>query len=282
MRFPWQDKWLKTLEKSLTQTVRSPHGDALPGFPAEEWQIHTVGLSGLRAIREADRFMESCTEYFQSSENWQSPEKTLLDFGVGWGRIARCFMRDFKGRNIVGCDVSPQYLELSRSNFSTGRFFQSEPLPPLRYAVAAEGEGQYPDASTDFIVAYSVFSHLSEQACCAWIEEFARILKPGGMAAVTTRGRWFFDTAKAFGAPGATGYAKGLGEMFEDFDAARASYDAGAVVHATNSLIGDGLHYGETFIPEAFARREFGRHLEVVGFHQEKRAHPIIVLKKPA
>jgi hypothetical protein len=75
MRFPWQDKWLKTLEKSLTQTVRSPHGDALPGFPAEEWQIHTVGLSGLRAIREANTFMASCAGYFRSSDNWQSPEK---------------------------------------------------------------------------------------------------------------------------------------------------------------------------------------------------------------
>ena len=280
MRFPWQNTWLSTLEKSLRQTVSSPFGEPLPGFPTDEWQVQTVGMSGARAIREAFKFMETCSRYFRSSPHWQSPEKSLLDFGTGWGRIARCFMRDFKGKNIVGCDVSPLLLEMCRSNFSSCKFIESEALPPLRYTFADHELRQFPDAETDFIVAYSVFSHLSEPACLAWVEEFARILSPGGMVALTTRGRWFFDKAKSFHGPDASGYAKGLAEMFEDFDAARARYDAGALIHATNDLIGDGMHYGETFIPEGYVRKEFGRFFEVVAFHQEKHVHPIIVLRK--
>ena len=282
MRFPWQKTWLDALEKSLTKTVASPLGDELPAFPPDEVQIRTVGLQGKRALREAAAYMESCVSYFKSSPQWQSPDKRLLDFGTGWGRIARCFLRDFKGRNIVGIDVDPSLLEMCRANFSTGQFLQSEPLPPLRCRFNDQDPQEFPASGTDFIVAYSVFSHLSQQACQAWVNEFHRILSPGGMVAATTRGRWFFDTAQAYQSTGATGYHKGLAEMFEDFDEARARYDAGQLVHANSALIGDGQHYGETFIPEGFVREHFGQLFEVVAFHQEKRVHPVIILRKRA
>jgi hypothetical protein len=47
-------------------------------------------------------------------------------------------------------------------------------------------------------VAYSVFSHRSKEATDGWVAEFHRILKPGGMVATTTRGRWFFDYCRSF------------------------------------------------------------------------------------
>ena len=51
-----------------------------------------------------------------------------------------------------------------------GNFEQSAVEPPLRFA----------DGSFDIVYAYSVFSHLSERVQLRWVEEFARILRPGG------------------------------------------------------------------------------------------------------
>jgi ubiquinone/menaquinone biosynthesis C-methylase UbiE len=273
--------WLLALEASLdgSKCVLSPLGDKLPSFPSEEWQIHTVGLSGRAAIQEAANFMENCTTYFKKSPLWSKQEKQLLDFGTGWGRIARCFLRDFKGKNIVGSDVNPHFLKMCRDSFSCGSFIQSEEMPPLSYTSARSEQIIFPSQSNDFIVAYSVFSHLSEQASVSWINEFKRILRPGGMLAITTRGRWFFDTVEALKNQDVTGYAKGLSEMFEDFSEAKKIYDAGNVVHVTNELIGDGRHYGETFIPEAYVRKVFASEFDFVAFHQDEGAHPIIVLQ---
>lgn len=56
-------------------------------------------------------------------------------------------------------------------------FINNSPYPPL----------DFPENSLDLITAYSVFSHLSENAANLWINEFYRILKPGGLLAITLR-----------------------------------------------------------------------------------------------
>lgn len=282
MNNTFEQDWLKSLEDSIDspKLIISPLGDELPSFPSNEWQMHTVGLSGADAIQEAYKFMETCVYYFKQSSAWKNPDKQLLDFGTGWGRIARCFLRDFKGKNITGSDINQTFLQMCTDNFSFGNFIKSEEMPPLRYTSNHELE-VYPAASTDFIVAYSVFSHLSEEASLAWVREFSRILIPGGMLAITTRSRWFFQTAEDLKSMNVTGHAKGLSEMFEDFNEARERYDSGEVVHATNEIIGDGKHYGETFIPESYVRRVFAKDFEVVSFHEDEGSHPVIILRKP-
>jgi SAM-dependent methyltransferase len=276
-----RDPWLKTLERSLTRKQVSPLGDPLPGFPPEDLQVQTVGMTGRKAMRDAFTFAQCCTQHFRLSPLWSRADKRLLDFGTGWGRIARAFLRDFRMVNMAGVDINAEYLDVARRSFGGGQFLQTGDMPPLADP-KSPSTTLFPASGTDFITAYSVFSHLSEQASLAWVEEFARILTPGGMAAITTRGRWFFDTAEAYRGTSVSGYAKGLGEMFDDFAGALARYDAGQIVHANSPLIGDGRHYGETFIPEAYARREFARFLDVVAFDAAPGRHPVIVLRKPA
>jgi SAM-dependent methyltransferase len=184
-------------------------------------------------------------------------------------------MRDFAAKNIIGVDVNPHFLAMCQ--FEAGEFVQISPLPPMR---RVDGAHQFPDESLDFIVAYSVFSHLSEEACLAWVGDFYRTLRPGGMVAVTTRARWFFDQAESLQGQGLTGYPKGLSEMFESFDHARARYDSGEFVHANTPLVGDGEHYGESFIPQGYAANVYGAVLELVAFHEQPSEHPIIVFRK--
>ena len=93
------------------------------------------------------------------------------------GRFSRVFMHDTRLHNIHGIDVDPEFAELTRDLFGSEQFKVCPAFPPTDYA----------DGTFDLIYAYSVFSHLSEQACRAWMAEFHRILKPGGVVGLTTR-----------------------------------------------------------------------------------------------
>lgn len=267
------DAWHDLLRRSASGETVAIEGRRLPPMPDAQLQINTVGQSGPGAMEEAWTFAAQCLARFRASPRFADRGKVLVDFGTGWARIARCFLRDFRAEDMVGVDVDPDFLTVCRTTFPGPRFLRCEPMPPLLLR----------DGSVDFIVGYSVFSHLSEATCLAWIAEFARVLKPGGMVAVTTRGRWFFDYAA--GLTSADPYSRALSTMFPDFGAAKALYDQGGFVHSnaygvSGSGAREGGFYGETFIPEAYARDRLAQSLRLVEFHQGDN-HPILFFQKP-
>lgn len=255
-----ENNWLEVLVDSLSSPQHSPLGDRLPGFPSEEMQRNTTGLSSQAALQQAYAFHEDVMASLQQAGKQLSPESTVLDFGFGWGRISRVFMKDVRLANIHGVDVDPEFVALTRDLFGSDQFQLCTPFPPTRY----------PDASFDLVYAYSVFSHLSESAVLAWMREFERILKPGGMVAFTTRHDTFFDLcAWVAKQDDAEGYLRALGQLFPDVEAARARYRRGELVHASSEGVGgggprDSSFYGETWIPEAYVRRGMGTALEFV------------------
>ncbi|TCH99677.1 glycosyltransferase [Roseococcus sp. SYP-B2431] len=262
---------------------RPPHVPraVLPGFPTPELQISTTGQAGRPTLKEALAFYQDCRDTFARHGAPLTARSRLVDFGVGWGRIGRFFLRDLDPANLVGIDVDPEFVGLCRDMFAEGRFLVCQPHPPV----------DLPDASVDFCVAYSVFSHLSQEATDGWVREFHRILKPGGMVAMTTRGRWFFEYCRSFAdhpdTEGIGAYQAELGRLFPDVDEAMRRYDAGELIFATSvGTSGGGVRdtsfYGETFIPEAYARRAWlpGMELAEFQFHPERQTHPIIFLRK--
>jgi SAM-dependent methyltransferase len=265
--------WLDLLRRAAAGDRVAVVGRPLPSPPDVQLQINTVGQSGPAAMDEAWAFAAACLVRFRTSSLFRDDRKKLLDFGTGWARIARCFLRDVQAENIVGADVSPDLVAVCQTTFPGPQFLCCNPMPPLAL----------PDESLDFIVGYSVFSHLSEAACRAWIAEFARLLKPGGMAALTTRGRWFFDYAASL--TDTSPYSQALSRMFPDFSEAKARYDRGEFVHSnvvgvTGGGVLDGSYYGETFIPERFAQATLGDVLQLREFHTGS-GHPIMFFEKP-
>lgn len=267
--------WFEQVCESYTVDGNQCFGVMLPKFPKDEIQINTTGQAGFGTLCEAFIFYEDCMKQFQKSRNINNDNKKIIDFGVGWGRVLRFFMKDFQPENMVGVDINPELLDICRSTFDFGNFVQSSAMPPLIFD----------DDSVDFIVGYSVFSHLSEEACYAWIKEFSRILKPGGMVALTTRGRWFFDYCEELKTE--DGYSGALGYMFDDFDKARAEYDRGEIVHVSGDGISGGgvlneTFYGETFIPESYVKDKYSGLLDLVSFEYTagRQTHPIMFLKK--
>lgn len=245
--------WLQNLVASLETDVYSPSGDKLPSFPSRELQVNTTGLSAEAALQQAYAFYQDVLEGAQEAGLSLDESTVALDFGFGWGRISRVFMERLRVANIHGVDVDPAFAELTRALFQSDQFTVCDPFPPVRL----------PTAGFDLVYSYSVFSHLSEVACQSWMREFSRLLKPGGIVALTTRHESFFDYCQwAASQPDDGSYTAALGRLFPSLDDARAGYARGEFVHASSAGVDGGgprnaSFYGETWIPEAYARARF-------------------------
>lgn len=253
--------WLTTLIESLDAERTSPLGEPLPRFPSVEMQTNTTGLSAEAALRQAHAFYADVAHAADTVGVPLDAQTRALDFGFGWGRISRVFMERLSARNIHGLDVDPSFVEITRDLFGSDNFERCDAFPPTRHA----------DASFDLVYAYSVFSHLSERATLAWMSEFARITRPGGLVAWTTRHATFFDFCKWAADQGdaVSGYVQAIGRLFPDLGEVRARHARGEFVHASSPGVGGGgprdeSFYGETWIPVDYARRAFAEDFEMV------------------
>ncbi len=154
----------------------------LPGFPADEVQIRFNGKSGKKNLNQAFAFY--CYVKKMMHLHQSVSDGAILDFGCGWGRILRFWLKDFPGEMISGCDVMQFSLDLCYNAFGEAikvKLFKNKALPPIEIA----------DSQLRLIYAHSVFSHLSQVAADAWIYEFFRVLEDGGLVVITTRPRDF-------------------------------------------------------------------------------------------
>lgn len=164
----------------------------------------------------------------------------------------------FKPEGIVGCDVQKSALEEAERNGVRAAFHRVEVWPPSSVR----------DESVDYICSFSVFSHLSEDNPFAWIREFQRVLRPGGLAFLTTRPRGFFDYLDSLHKRSdVPGFAQGAALAFRDLEQARKEYDLGRFCFDPMGSGGKGLTavYGEAFIPPEYVRNKYGPLFSSVG-----------------
>lgn len=275
-RLPDED-WFKVVLESYQHPPTFTRDIQLPGFPSDEIQAATTGASGYHTLREAFIFYSDCRQHFASAGKPLVSGRSLLDFGTGWGRVLRFFINDLDIRDLFGTDVTPGFIDICRTTFRTNNFIVNKPFPPT----------PIPSERFDYIVGYSVFSHLSEAACAAWMAEFHRILVPGGLLALTTRGRPFFDICEDLRQQEVSGYAKAMSMIFDDFDEARCRYDRGEFVHSSIPGVGGGgsmnsTFYGETFIPKKYAQEAYKHQFELQNFTFDppRQTHPIMFFIK--
>jgi len=98
---------------------------------------------------------------------------------------------------------------------------------------------------------------------------------------------WFTKVCESLKDGGHTGYSDALSKMFDDFDHARARYDNGEFVHCNSKgVTGGGAmtadFYGESFIPEAYAKTAYSEmfSLEKFLFDPSRQTHPIMFFRK--
>jgi SAM-dependent methyltransferase len=105
--------------------------------------------------------------------------RTVLDFGCGSGRALVGWYAENPERRLFGCDLNEELISWAKRHLPDGlhldRNFLNPPLP-------------YSDRTFDMIQAISVFTHLALDTQRLWIQEFKRVLKPGGYLLVTLHG----------------------------------------------------------------------------------------------
>jgi len=268
------EEWLQALLKS-THGPTSSRGITLPGFPSNDLQSLFVGSAGEHTIREAFNFYQIARGHASRYGMPLQRRSQILDFGCGWGRIARLFLRDTAQDGIYGVDAWPLALDVCKKTNPYCNF-----LPVGHYPPSVFRDGMF-----DLIYAYSVFSHLSEQVGLQWIREFQRILRPGGILLATTQGRSFIAYCQNLrGKPFESVWHEYLAKAFVDAEKAYADYDAGTFLYAPSGG-GEALPpevYGEALIPRAYAEQVWSRHLSFRDFVDDRNVLPqaLIVMQK--
>lgn len=175
----------------------------------------------------------------------------VLDFGCGCGRVARHWP-GVSDAAVTGVDYNPELIEWCRHNLPFGAFEVNRLAPPLAFA----------DGSFDLVYALSVFTHLPESLQAAWLDELARVLRPGGHLLLSLHGEHYRP---------------------ELTDAERTMFDRGELVvrHATVA----GTNRCTTFHPPEYVRERMQRAL-TLGEHVPVGAagnpfQDLILFRKP-
>jgi 2-polyprenyl-3-methyl-5-hydroxy-6-metoxy-1,4-benzoquinol methylase len=104
--------------------------------------------------------------------------KTVLDFGVGCGRVMR-WWSDWSDRiQFWGTDINVSLIDWCNDNLDFGIYRVNALRPPT----------EFQDSQFDLIYAFSVFTHLSFETQRAWLYELSRILSPERCLLVSTHG----------------------------------------------------------------------------------------------
>ena len=102
---------------------------------------------------------------------------------LDWGCGVACVVRHMPvvcaaGSEIHGTDYNKEMIEWAEGAVAGVHFGHNQLLPPTQY-----GDGFF-----DWVYGLSVVTHLSEEVLEAWLSEFRRVLRPGGLLTLTTMG----------------------------------------------------------------------------------------------
>lgn len=159
---------------SWFENIERPRPEQLRRVGSQDWDMFVAAGARISATISC-----AIAAHFPPSD----PPPRVLDLGCGVGRVflplyfSRC---DFA---LAACDVDADAVSyLSRQ--VTAPVFISESEPPL----------PVPDGSFDCIYSVSLWTHVCPEAGRRWLEELRRVLRPGGLALVTTGGYTCVDS----------------------------------------------------------------------------------------
>lgn len=106
--------------------------------------------------------------------------RDVLDFACGPGRVISYFHKLVPDARLAGSDLDREAIDWARANLGkVASFHCNDADPPTAFD----------DGSFDVIYSISLFTHLNAAAQDFWLQEFARLLRPGGVLLATIHGR---------------------------------------------------------------------------------------------
>ncbi len=242
--------WLARLKRSVAERAQS--GLVYPDFPSAEIQRQFVGSAYEDALDEAGKFYAFAQEAMSDRAYKASLGQGYLDFGCGWGRIGRFFLRDFDAQDMVGVDIDPGMVEFCANANLPGRFETIANGQPLPFA----------DGSFRLITAYSVFTHLPPPLFRAWLAELLRVLAPGGQLVFTVEPPRFLDMVEAIAPDADNAWMAALSVFKDRLPQLRAELANEGIAYLPS---GGGDYrepdvYGETAVTARFVAKEAAPH----------------------
>ena len=265
----WKDVWLATESGTNISGVEFP---TLPD-PGLQLAIHG-STSWETSMREAFEFYKYIKSRIDLNA-FASPR--FLDFGCGWGRITRPFLRDFDLDKMFGFEPNLLLATVARS---------LNPYVPV-FSGGFDPDDSIPRRWFDLVVGWSIFSHLSDASLRQWLREISEVLRPEGVGVFTTWGTRFLRRLQRDEKDLAEGkdvhwYARKCIEGAGDLTARIADYERGDFVWFAFT---DSKTYGETFLSERALRRiilEEALPLTVIGFDNASLSQDVFMLRRAA
>lgn len=183
----------------------------VPLLPSDDVQLRFTGRTTRQNLEQAFEFYKLILEQTTNL-------KSVVDFGGGWGRILRFFLRDVNPDQLYLIDCLTDAIDEARRTKAAFNIIQTIPGQPCPVA----------DESIDVVYAFSVFSHLSETSSRQALRDFSRMLKKGGIAAITTRGRQHLDFLRNISLTSKTsGHLAHVSQVLPDWDVMERGFDKG-------------------------------------------------------
>jgi SAM-dependent methyltransferase len=274
------DAWCQLLVRSIDEPVMDEV--QFPLFPDNELQDRVHGSHGADAFADAAAFFKFVKAHtYQTSAN--APGKRLLDFGCGWGRMVRPFMRDFEFADLYAFEPDFVLCAVARTlnpyvTFLPGAFLR-------KWSLDYEPIGNLPEQFFDLMIGWSIFSHLAPEFAARWLAEAARVVVPGGSCVFTTWGDRFLQWLNVLAADQAAG--KEIHWYHALCIAAGGSIEQRLAEYRRGDFVWFGglrsASYGEAFISETALKNLIAQHdlpFRIKIFDKETLAQDAFVLER--
>jgi SAM-dependent methyltransferase len=156
----------------------------LPRMAGEEAQLRWTGASGQELLRRSSVFVRSVSYNYAKLTGKTLAGANILDFGCGWGRLARLFYYFVPMSAFVGVDPMEESHAECRAAGLGSMILRSQYLP-LSLPISP--------VSIDLAYAFSVFTHTSERATVTCLAAIRQTLKLGGILCLTIRPQEYWD-----------------------------------------------------------------------------------------
>ncbi len=223
---------------SITET-NLPEGletDSYP-LPSKTLRYLVAGTEDLECFLNFGKLgKQTVLEILQKNNIVFAQCQKVLDFGCGCGRVLRHF-KGISGIQLYGTDYNRMAIQWCQKHLDFASYTVNGLNPPLEYA----------DGSFNLIYVFSIFTHLTESIQLSWMNEFRRVLVPGGYLIISVHGDTYLNQ-----------YPRCLSL------AEREHYDQGHLVVKEQDLVGS--NFCNTYHPEKYVRHTLSKGFEVIDF----------------
>jgi 2-polyprenyl-3-methyl-5-hydroxy-6-metoxy-1,4-benzoquinol methylase len=234
----------------------------LPSMASKEVQLSWTGAQGAQLLQQSLLFAKSLEAAFPRLTGRSLHNATMLDFGCGWGRLIRLMLWFSHPDKIFGVDAWERSLELCADHRVPGSLAQCDRVVKNL---------PFNDQQFDLIYAFSVFTHLSEEAAMAAQSAIRQRIKTDGLFVITIRPEEFWLSHPIYAD------SERYGKILEQHRALGFAFVRGW------GDIGDDPEgtYGDTSISFDYLQKKWGS-WQVCGYdHNFEDSMQIIVFLKP-